>query len=71
MSKKKGVISASDWDSGAGSGSASDKEIAVLDALYKAGRGGMNQTGLEEEIGMKWLYGPIKSLFEAKTIEVK
>ena len=69
--KKKGVISADDWDTGAGSGSASDKEQAILYVLYDAGRGGMNQRGLDEATGMKWLYGPIMKLFAAEKLEVK
>ena len=69
--KNKGVVSADDWDSGTGSGSASEKEQAVLNVLYEAGRGGMNQAGLKEATGEKWLYAAIKKLFEAEKLEVK
>jgi len=70
-SKKKGVISADEWDSGLAGASDSEKEQAILDELKKVGRGGMNSSGLEEATKIKWLYGPIKKLFDKGTIERK
>jgi len=69
--KKKGVISADEWDSGSATASDSEKEMAIIVALEKVSRGGMNSPGLEEATGIKWLYGPIKKLFEAGVIERK
>jgi len=69
--KKKGVISADEWDSGRATASNSEKEQAIIKALEKVGRGGMNSSGLGEETGIKWLYGPIRKLFEAGTLERK
>ena len=70
-SKKKGVISAEEWDSGSATASDSEKEAAILAELKKVGRGGMNSSGLEEATKIKWLYGPIKKLFERGAIERK
>lgn len=69
--KKKGVISADEWDSGSATASDSEKEHAIIAALKGVGRGGMNSSGLEEATKIKWLYGPIKKLFERGTIERK
>lgn len=71
MTEKKGVISADEWDSGTAGASDSEKARSILEALGKVGRGGMNTSGLEEATGIKWLYNPIKKLFEAGKIEKK
>lgn len=69
--KKKGVISAEEWDSGIAGASTSEKEMAILRVLGEVGRGGMNSAGIEEATKIKWLYGPIKALFAAGAIERK
>lgn len=69
--KRKGVISADEWDSGTTSASEGEKEQAVIEALKTVGRGGMNSPGLEEATGIKWLYGPIKKLFQKGVLERK
>ena len=68
---KKGVISAEQWDTGVSGASDSEKDAAILRELKKVGRGGMNTSGLEEATGIKWLYGPLKRLFEAGVLEKK
>lgn len=69
--KKKGVISAEEWDTGLAGASDSEKDAAIIAELKKVGRGGMNTSGLEEATGIKWLYGPIKRLYEAGVLEKK
>ena len=67
--KKKGIISAEQWDSGVAPSSSSEKRVAVLAELEKVGRGGMSIAGLEEATGMKWLYGLITNdLFKKEGI---
>lgn len=66
--KKKGVIDANDWDNSTG---VSDKQTAIVNALYDTNRGGMNQQGMEGATGIKWMYGPLKQLFEDKRVEKK
>ena len=71
MAKKKGVITSDEWDEGTAPSSDSDKELAIIECLKKVGRGGMSTSGIEEETRIKWLYGPVKKLYEAGVLERK
>lgn len=69
--QKKGVISAEEWDSGMHTASDGEKQKAIIKVLEGVGRGGMNPASLEEATKIKWLYGPIKKLYEKEVLERK
>lgn len=71
MGKSKGVISEKEWSQGVNASGDVEKATAILAALEKAGKGGMNMDRIGLESGLKWPYSTVKALVKAGTLEVK